>query len=188
VPGTERVDARELAVRRAVALRAGEADVRAEHHARLGEGAAHVVEVAHVRDTTPREVPEALDHREHVGERLQRMAVVAQHVHDRDGTDRRHPLDDGVVVDPRGDDRVVAGHDPHDVLHRLACVQPDLVAARVDGVPPSCTTAISMLWRVRFDGFSKISATPLPSSGRPSAADGICASARTRRSSSGRRR
>ena len=73
-----------------------------------------------------------------------------------------------VVEDPGGDHGVVARHDPGDVLDRLARVEADLLARVYTGWPPSWTTAISIEWRVRFDGFSKISATPCPARGVPS--------------------
>ena len=62
------------------------------------------------------------------------MAVVAEHVHDRHRAHRRHPFDDAVVVHAGGDQRVIPGHDPHDVLDRLASVERDLLTSRVHGM------------------------------------------------------
>jgi hypothetical protein len=74
-----------------------------------------------------------------------------------------------VVEDPGRDHRVVAGQQCGHVLGRLPAVDVDLVGLEVIGWPPSCTTAISVELRVRFDGFSKISAAPArraPAAGR----------------------
>jgi hypothetical protein len=62
---------------------AGEADVHPEQGGDLGERPRHVVEVADVRHGLAGEVAEALLHRQRVGERLQRVGMIAQHVDDR---------------------------------------------------------------------------------------------------------
>ena len=60
------------------------------------------------------------------------------------------------------DDPVVAGQDPRDVLDAFPFAHADLFAPDVTGWPPRLATAISVALRVRFDGFSKMSATPAP--------------------------
>ncbi len=70
-------------------MRAGEADVHAEQRGDLGQRPGDVVVVADVGDGLAGQVAEALLHRQRVGEGLERMRVVGQHVDHRDVDDRR---------------------------------------------------------------------------------------------------
>ena len=102
--------------------------------------------------------------------------------------DRGHPLDDVVVEHPGGEHRVVAGHDPGDVLDGLADVEADLLAARVDRVAaelrrrPSPSTG-----GCGWTASRRSAPRPGPRSGRPSASIGRSARSSTGRSSSASR-
>ena len=63
------------------------------------------------------------------------MGVVGQQVDDGDVGHVDHALEHVVVVDAGRHHPVVALQDARDVLDRLAGVEADLLAARVDGVP-----------------------------------------------------
>ena len=132
--GAEGVEPLQFGVVGAVADRAAERHVGTEEDARLGQRAGHIVVVAHVGDGVAGEVAMDLLHRQHVGQRLQRVGVVAEHVDDRHVADGRHALHHGVLEHASGEHGVVAGHHAGDVLHGLANVQPHLFAAGVDGV------------------------------------------------------
>ena len=69
-----------------------------------------------------------------VGQCLQRVGAVRQHVDDGDVDGRGEALDDRVLEDPRRDQRVVPLEDAADVLHRLAHVEADFLAPRVHRV------------------------------------------------------
>ena len=154
--------------RRGVVRRAAEPHVHARERRGLGERAGDVVVVAHPGHRPARERPQRLAHGQHVGEGLQRVGVVGQHVDDGHGRDGGHPLDHLVTEDAGREHRVVAGHDPgrRPRRSRGSRSRPPRPACRPGG-RRAATTAISMDWRVRLDGFSKISATPRPASGRP---------------------
>ena len=117
-----------------VAERARQVDLGAEQQAGLGEGAGDVVVVADPRHDPAVERPQHLLHGQGVGERLERVRAVGEHVDDGHGGDGNHPLEQLVGEHPGGDDGVVALEDPHDVLERLAHVDADLLATRVDRV------------------------------------------------------
>ncbi len=131
----QQTEALEFRDRCVEAVRAGEPDVHAQHRGDLRERTSDVVEVADVCHGLAGERPETLLHRERVGERLERVRVVGQHVDHGDVDDCSHPGHGQVVEDPCRDDGVVALQDPGDVLHGLAGVEPDLLATGVDGVP-----------------------------------------------------
>ncbi len=116
-----------------------ETHVHAEQQRDLRQRTSHVGVVADVGDGSPDERAEPLTHRQRVGERLQRVGPVGEHVDDRDGSAvgvhrRDHPLDGRVLEDAGCDHGVVTGHDPSDVLHRFSRVEADLLAAGVDRV------------------------------------------------------
>ena len=81
-----------------------------------------------------------------VGQRLHRMRALRQQVDDRHGADRSHPLEHLVIEDPSRQHRVVARHDPGDVLDtsRGCRSRPPRPGCRSDarraGRPPSPST------------------------------------------------
>ena len=131
---TERLHALELGVVGAVAHGTAQRHLSAEHDARLGERSGDVVEVADVGHGAPGERTVHLLHGEHVGERLQRVRVVAEHVHHRHRAHHRHAHHHLVAEHASAQHAVVAGHHAGDVLHRLAHVEAHLLTARVHGV------------------------------------------------------
>ena len=124
----------ELRVVGVVARRARVPQVHRRQRAHLAERTGHVVVVTDPRDGAAGQVAEQLLHGQHVGQCLEGMGAVGQHVDDRDVDSGRESLHHGVVEDPRRDQRVVALEDAADVLNRLAHVEADLLAPRVHRV------------------------------------------------------
>ncbi len=114
----------------------------------------------------PRESPQLLAQRQHVGQRLARMLLVGERVDDVQARRRG-----GELAQPRLRERAHdrAAHPAlevaRDVVDRLAAAERDVAPAARSTSPPSSRTAIVKVERVRSDGFSKSSATCWPASG-----------------------
>ena len=98
------------------------------------QAAGHVVAVADVGDDAAGERTERVLDGEQVGEGLEGVGVVGEHVDDRDRRDGRHALQLVVLEHAGADDRVVAAEGAGHVLGRLAAVDADLVVADGDRV------------------------------------------------------
>ena len=130
--GTEQRESLEFGQRGRKADRTRKSDVHAQQRRHLGQRPGDVVEVSDIRHGLSSEIAEALLHRQRIGERLQRVRVIGQHVDHRNIDDRRHSGDGGMIEHPRSDERVVSLHHLRDVLDRLASVEADLLTSRVD--------------------------------------------------------
>src|SRR5262249_18500752 len=126
--------AHRLDPRRVVAMRRGGDELHPERGADLGERGADVVAVPDVRDAHAVEAAEPPPDRPRVRERLARVSLVGEAVHDGYVSVLGELVDRPLGEGPDHDRVEVAGqHDP-DVPGRLALAEADLRSGQMDGV------------------------------------------------------